>query len=96
MTQTQFAQKYDVTLAFISALVSEQGVKPIGRVQGKTKITKDYDEKELVQTVLNEYKHLYKKDCAKAEKWRDKYNKVKQTYKEGKTNGNEEVSAADC
>lgn len=96
MTQTVFADKYDLPLAFVSSLISQNGVEPIGRVQGKTKVAKDYNEKTLVELVLGEYQRRYQADAAKAKEWREKAAQIKSTYRKGLDHGNAEVLQGDC
>jgi len=89
MTQTEFAEKYDVQLTFISSLISQKKIEPIGRIMGKTKMVKDFSEKTMVETVLTEYQNRYQADAASAKKWRDKAVQIKETYRRSK-NGNQE------
>lgn len=70
MTLNEFSRKYDIRLDWLSMTVPKVGVEPIGETLKKTRQLKDYDEKALVDMVLEVYKGRFLRDKKKAEKWK--------------------------
>jgi hypothetical protein len=70
MTLNEFSRKYDIRLDWLSMTVPKVGVEPIGETLKKTRQLKDYDEKALVDMVLEVYRGSFLRDKKKAEKWK--------------------------
>lgn len=74
MILSEASKKYSFPLDRLCKAVSAAGVKPTGERQGKRKLLKEYDEKQLVDAIIAEYKRRFMVEKKKTEHWKIKAN----------------------
>ena len=80
MILTEAAEKYDFPLDKLCRAVSAAGVEPTGERQGKRKMLKEYDEKDLLNAITQDYKQRFLKAKRDAEHWKIKASQAMALY----------------
>lgn len=83
MILSEASEKYNVPLDRLCRMVSSAGVEPTGERQGKRKLLMEYDEKQLVEAIIADYKRCFHRDQQKADEWKIRAGKVKAIYRKG-------------
>ncbi len=81
MILSEASEKYSVPLDRLCRMVSEAGTTPTGERQGKRKMLAEYDEKQLVDAIIADYKRCFHRDHKKADEWKIRAGKVQTIYR---------------
>ena len=81
MILSEASEKYGMPLDRLCRAVSAAGVEPVGEKQGKRKMLKDYDEKQLVDAMVADYKRSFLTAKHTAEQNKIKANRVIVIYR---------------
>ena len=81
MILSEASTKYGMPLDRLCRAVSAAGVEPVGEKQGKRKMLKDYDEKQLVDAMVADYKRSFLTAKHTAEQNKIKANRVIAIYR---------------
>lgn len=80
MILSEASQKYGMPLDRLCRAVSAAGVEPVGERQGKRKLLKEYDEKRLLDAIIQDYKKRFLKAQGEADFWKIKANSAIALY----------------
>lgn len=80
MILSEASQKYGMPLDRLCRAVSAAGVEPVGERQGKRKLLKEYDEKHLLDAIIQDYKKRFLKAHGEADFWKIKANSAIALY----------------
>ena len=80
MILTEASEKYSFPLDRLCRAVSAAGVEPTGERQGKRKKLKEYDEKDLLDAIMQDYKQRFMKAKGEAEHWKIKASQAISLY----------------
>ena len=80
MILTEASEKYSFPLDRLCRAVSAAGVEPTGERQGKRKLLKEYDEKDLLDAIIAEYKRKFMLAKRDMEHWKQKANQAIALY----------------
>ena len=80
MILSEASEKYSFPLDRLCRAVSAAGVEPTGERQGKRKLLKEYDEKDLLDAIIAEYKRKFMLAKRETEHWKQKANQAIALY----------------
>ena len=80
MILSEASEKYGMPLDRLCRAVSAAGVEPTGERQGKRKMLKEYDEKDLLDAIIAEYKRKFMLAKRETEHWKQKANQAIALY----------------
>ena len=80
MILSEASEKYSFSLDRLCRAVSAAGVEPVGERQGKRKTLKDYNEKDLLKAITQDYKKRFLKAKGEAEFWKVKATQATALY----------------
>lgn len=80
MILSEAAKKYGVPLDLLCRLRDIEGLEPIGERQGKRRMLNEYEEKELLDAILADYKRKYTSAKRRADNWKSRASKAIALY----------------